>query len=223
MRFLVADDHPLFREALRQRLERSFRGAIVLETSSLTELCALDDDVRADLQLILLDLHMPGMLGPSSVATVRECCPGTPVAVISGQASPSEIREALAHGAAGYLPKTLEPQLFPAALAVLLSGGTYVPAECLIEGQQQQQPAAEPAAQAANDPRSAGFSERDLGVLDGVALGWSNKEIARKYGLAEVTIKMQVSALMRRLDARNRAELATVAARTGLLPPRSAA
>lgn len=214
MRFLLADDHPLFREALRQRLERSFPGAVVVETSSLTELCELPPAELADLQLILLDLNMPGMQGPSSVATVRKCCPGTPVAVISGSASPEQIRDALDHGASGYLPKTLEPQLFPAALAVLLSGGTYVPAECLI---------AAPQPPTVDEVAQSEFSERDLGVLNGIAHGLSNKEIARKYGLAEVTIKMQVSALMRRLDARNRAELATVASKSGLLPPRPTA
>lgn len=103
-RFLVADDHPLYLEAVCGRLQRLFPGADIVELASLDDLAPLDDDAdRFD--LILIDLRMPGMNGPESVARIVEQFPEVPVVIMSGAASPNDVRAAVAAGARGFFPR----------------------------------------------------------------------------------------------------------------------
>jgi two-component system, NarL family, nitrate/nitrite response regulator NarL len=131
MRAIVADDHPLYREAVRLRLERMFPTAEIVEAASVDELLRLGKAVDVKLDLILLDLHMPGMDGANGLTRVVAAFPSTPVAMMSGLAGSADVVQAVRAGARGFLPKTMSPEHFAAAIGLLIGGGTYVPAEIL--------------------------------------------------------------------------------------------
>ena len=149
---------------------------------------------------MLVDYHMPGMSGDALTALIGEFR-DVPLAVISGMARPAEIRAAVEAGARAYIPKTATPEYFAQVLQILLAGGSSIPADIVRE-----------------QPAAAGWklSSREREVLKGVALGQSNKEIGRDLGLAEVTIKLHMRNLFRKMGARSRAEAAVMAVKAGL-------
>ena len=204
MRILLADDHPLFADALRALIERS------LPASTLTVVTDLDAAHRAlaenePYDLAILDLHMPGANGFDGIERVRARFPQTPLAVISGAATPADVSRALQLGAKGFLPKTLPSSVLAAALQVLAAGGTYVPTD--YAG------AAPPEASAA----ASGLTPREAEVLGLLAAGRANKEIGRALHLQEITVKLHVRNIFRKLGVRNRVEAANAAARLQLL------
>lgn len=209
MHAIVADDHPLYREAVRLRLERLFPAAEIGEAASVDELLRLAQTVVVKPDLVLLDLHMPGMAGADGLARVIAAFPGTPVAMISGLAGSADVVQAVRAGARGFLPKTMSPDLFAAAIGLVIGGGTYLPTE-ILEAQ------AEPAG---SGPGSLldGLTPREQQVLVRLATGTPNKEIGRDLGLAEVTVKLHVRQILKKIGARNRSEAAGMAAKAGLI------
>lgn len=208
MHAIVADDHPLYREAVRLRLERLFPEAEVAEVATVDELLQFGAGITARLDLILLDLHMPGMAGAGGIGRVVAAFPGTPVVMMSGLARSTDVLEAVRAGAHGFLPKTMAPDLFAAALSLVISGGTYLPAEIL-----------HPQTEATAEPH-AGLDEltpRERQVLVRLATGAPNKEIGRELDLAEVTVKLHVRQILKKIGARNRSEAAVIATKTGLI------
>jgi two-component system, NarL family, nitrate/nitrite response regulator NarL len=208
MRAIVADDHPLYREAVRLRLERLFPAAEIAEAASVEELLRLGQMVGAKLDLILIDLHMPGMDGADGLAQVIAAFPDTPVAMMSGLADSADMIQAVRAGARGFLPKTMSPDLFAAAVGLVIGGGSYLPAE-IVQAQDE----------AAAGPRSLldGLTPREQQVLVRLATGAPNKEIGRDLGLAEVTVKLHVRQILKKIGARNRSEAAAIATRAGLI------
>jgi len=207
MRILIADDHPLYREAVRLRMERLYPGSAIVEASSIDELLAASDPPVADLALI--DLRMPGMNGPGDVARIRTGLSGTPILLMSGSAANTDIKQAVEAGAKGFVPKTLSPELFAAAVALVLAGGTYLPTDVLQhnaggEGTRRTTLTAE-------------LTPREMQVFVQLATGASNKEIGRELGLAEVTVKLHVRQILKKIGARNRSEAASIATRAGLI------
>jgi len=212
MRILIADDHPLYLESVRVRLERLFPDAAIVEASGLEELLDRDGD-RAD--LILLDLRMPGMDGVKGIARACEAYPGTPVVLMSGEAGSDDVRSAIQNGARGFLLKTMPAAAFSSAISLLVAGGTYLPLEALKD-----MPSIE-----VGDV-NAGPSRRELDdmmtpkerqVLIGLVTGATNKELGRQLNLAEVTVKLHVRQILKKIGARNRAGAAAIAARAGLI------
>jgi two-component system, NarL family, nitrate/nitrite response regulator NarL len=204
MRILLADDHPLFADALRGLIERS------LPASGLTVVQDLDGARRAlaeagPYDLAILDLHMPGAHGFDGIEQIRANFPLIPLVVISGAATPADVARALQLGAKGFLPKTLPPSVLAAALQVLAAGGTYVPADYV---------SAQPAPTAAS-----GLTPREAEVLALLAAGQANKEIGRALDLQEITVKLHVRNIFRKLGVRNRVEAANAAARLQLSSP----
>jgi DNA-binding NarL/FixJ family response regulator len=209
-RILIADDHPLYREALASVFERG--GDI--ETAGAVDSfdAALAAVADGDVALALLDLGMPGMDGVSGITRLRQRHPETRVAVISGSLDAARIREVLAAGACGYLPKTFEPHMILAAVRLMLSGAIYVPPDALAE------------AATADSGRAAGGSAgggnltpRELEVLRMLTKGSANKEIARAIGVAEVTVKLHTRRILEKLGVRNRAAAAALAVSRGLI------
>jgi two-component system nitrate/nitrite response regulator NarL len=199
MRILLADDHPLFADALRLLIERS------LPASDLTVVLDLDAAHRAlsagpSYDLAILDLHMPGAHGFEGIGRTLARFPGIPLVVISGAATPADVAQALRMGVKGFLPKTLAPTVLAAALHVLAAGGTYVPADF---------------ASAAPQPAASvpGLTPRESEVLALLAAGRANKEIGRALDLQEITVKLHVRNIFRKLGVRNRVEAANAAAR----------
>jgi two-component system, NarL family, nitrate/nitrite response regulator NarL len=207
MRILIADDHPLYREAVRLRMERLYPGSAIVEASSIDELLAGSDPNAADLALV--DLRMPGMNGPGDVARIRSGLSGTPILLMSGSAANTDIKLAVEAGAKGFVPKTLSPELFAAAVALVLAGGTYLPTDVLQHN-------------AGGDGTrrmtlTADLTPREMQVFVQLATGASNKEIGRELGLAEVTVKLHVRQILKKIGARNRSEAASIATRAGLI------
>jgi len=207
-RVLIADDHPLYRDALATLLGRAGDLSVGVAVGSLDAAVAAGRREHCDIALI--DLGMPGMDGVSGIRAFREALPDIPVAIVSGTTDSAAIRSALAAGAIGYLPKTLEPATVVAALRLMLAGGTYLPPELLAV-------AAQPA-DAAIDPGTAGnaLTPREQEVLDHIIHGASNKEIARALGVAEVTVKLHMRRILQKLGVRNRAGAVAVALARGL-------
>jgi len=158
----------------------------------------------ASYDLVLLDYHMPGMSPEALAALVGELS-ATPLAVISGTAANAEIRAAVHAGVRGFIPKTSSPDHFAHALQILLAGGSSIPAEIFLD-----QPAND-----VTEPWLAQMSERERDVLRGVSQGQSNKEIGRQMGLAEVTIKLHLRNIFRKMDVRSRSEAAVKAVKAG--------
>ncbi|HEY2008334.1 MAG TPA: response regulator transcription factor [Rhizomicrobium sp.] len=204
MRVLIADDHPLYREAAGLQIRRIYHEAVVQEVASLAELRAATVQAPA-FDLILVDYHMPGMSADALAALVKEF-PDIPLAVISGVAGNADVLAAARAGVRGYIPKTSTSEYFARALQLLLTGGTSIPTEVLMD-----QSAAHKA-----PSWLAKMSAREKEVLHGVAMGRSNKEIGRTLGLAEVTIKLHLRNVFRKMAVKSRSEAAVKAVKAGL-------
>ncbi len=194
-RVLLADDHELVRETIAAYLTQN--GA-----HEVTSVGSFDEAVSAlkadDYDLVMLDYRMPGMEALDGLRDVAATYPNTPFALISGAAGPDIARHAIDSGAAGFLPKTLAPAELMEAVATLIAGGFFLPDEAVAK-------------------MSSSLTPRELEVVRGIAAGKSNKEIARDLGVQEVTIKLHVKTLSRKLDARNRTHAAMRARDNGLV------
>jgi DNA-binding NarL/FixJ family response regulator len=214
-RILVADDHPLYREAVRLRLERLLPDCSVVEGGSLDEiLAALAGSDARSFDIILLDIHLSDGDPGANVEKVIAAAGTIPVILMSGTASADIIKQAIARGARGFIPKTMQSELFATALSMVLGGGSYLPVEIL-----QDSPVV-PVGSA--DPQIVGkfdelLTNREKQVLTLVATGASNKEIGRALNLAEVTVKLHVRQILRKIGARNRSEAASIATRAAFL------
>lgn len=214
MRVLVADDHPLYREAVRLRLERLLADCTVVEAGSLDQVLAVTRTVPVrSFDLILLDIHLSDADPEGAVQSVIEAAPDTPLLLMSGSASPKIVKQAIARGARGFVPKTMASDLFATAISMVLGGGSYLPIEILQDAADTPAPAASPREQRFEDI----LTDRERQVLVLVATGASNKEIGRELGLAEVTVKLHVRQILRKIGARNRSEAASIATRSALI------
>jgi len=206
MHILLADDHPIFVEALKELVRRS------MPDSRLQSVGSLDDAHRAlashdAFDLLMLDLDMPGMNGLAGLERTRSRFPALPIAIISGITDPDSVRKAIALGARGFLPKTMPSAALSAALQVIAAGGTYIPADY----------AAAAVDDAAVAERGAGdlLTPREREILGHLVSGMTNKEIARVVALQEITVKLHVRSIFRKLGVRNRVEAVNAAARLG--------
>ena len=211
MRILLVDDHALFRDALAHVLEGLAEHVTVVHAATTPEALAVAGHYE-DLDLILLDLYLPGSDGTAVLAQLREVAMTVPVVMLSASDKPQDVRRTLDAGAAGYIPKTASSQEMLDALQRVLEGDIYVPATLLaamssLDGQQAP----------SNGNATGLLTDRQLEVLKLLGQGLSNKGIANRLDLTEGTVKLHVSALMRALGARNRTEAVMAAERTGLL------
>jgi DNA-binding NarL/FixJ family response regulator len=199
LKVLIADDHPMFREALRDLVAQlmAARGSAhaVSEARDSGELFRAVEQ-EEDFDLILLDLFMPGSNGLADLVRLRDRSPGTPVVVVSSLSDPDMIRQAITCGAAGYVPKSSPKDQLLAALRSVLDGGVYVPPD-------PDRPAAA-AAVVAGDAEA--LTGRQIAVLALLSLGKSNKEIANQLDISEMTVKAHMTSIMRKLHVTTRAQ-----------------
>jgi two-component system, NarL family, nitrate/nitrite response regulator NarL len=189
-RILVADDHDLVRETIAAYLVAE--GFDEVQTAS-DVAKALALVAQAPFDLILVDYDMPGMQGLTGLARLIAANKPRPVSLISGAISSETAAEALEMGAAGFVPKTLGSRNLVAAVKAMLAGEVFAPVSMIPKG-------------------SEGLlSGRELDVLRGICAGKSNKEIARDFGLQEVTVKLHVKTMSRKLNAKNRTHAAMIA------------
>jgi DNA-binding NarL/FixJ family response regulator len=197
MKILVCDDHALFREGLELvlgQLDPAAELASVGDAESALARVAADDA----LDLVLLDLQLPGMDGFAALDRLRQDHPSVPVVVLSASESPAHVRSALERGASGFIPKSTRGSVLLSALRLVLSGGVYVPPLVLDGG-------AAPGPE--RDPKSA-LTGRQLEVLRLLARGLTNREIAEVLKIAEGTVKTHVMHVYEALDVTNRTEAA---------------
>lgn len=206
---LIADDHPLFREAMRRAVERAVPGAAVAEAEDVAGLQGLID-AHPDAELLLLDLTMPGAHGFSALAHIRASRPALPVIVVSAREEPMVIRRALAHGASGFIPKSADAELIQSALQSVLDGECFDPfAHGAVRLDEQERDLAR---------RLSELTPQQFRVLTMLCEGKLNKQIAYDLDVTEATIKAHVTAILRKLGAHNRTMAVTLASRLALDP-----
>ncbi len=206
MKILVADDHPMVRDALARTLRLLDADVEVIEAA---DHAAIERVLVAEQpDMALIDLNMPGMNGVASLERLREKHPSLLMVVASGEEDPATIRAVMGTGVAGFLPKSEPPDVLLQALRLVLSGGTYLPARALGDFRAGQ---LVPSAAVAS-----GLTPRQLDVLRSLMRGQPNKLIARELGLTEGTVKIHIAAILRVLHVRNRTEAVVCARELGI-------
>lgn len=209
MRILIVDDHTLFREALMLLLKERDPNVTLIEASTAEEaLSALR--LYPDLDLILMDLLLPGMDGLAALPQLREVAPTVPVMILSGTEDRSAARDSLDQGAVGFIHKSAGTQEMRNALQLVLQGEVYAPLAMMSSATTERGLAGE-----TGFPGSK-LTNRQMEVLCLLAKGLPNKSIARKLDLSDATVKLHVSAILRALGVRNRTEAVLEASRRRL-------
>ena len=201
-RILVADDHPLYRAALRNVVSEAFDDVDVLECEDIGS--ALEYLESAAIDLVLLDLSMPDANGLDGLARLRAAGPSTPIVICSAQDDPELVRECFKLGISGYLPKSSGTGVTRHALQLVRDGGVYVPSEALAEQVVSAAGSESVDAAGSADVGPGGLTPRQRTVLSLLERGMSNKSIARELGIGEITVKAHVSAILRKLGVENR-------------------
>ncbi|MDH0850893.1 MULTISPECIES: LuxR C-terminal-related transcriptional regulator [Delftia] len=196
---LVADDHPLFRAAVIHVLREALPQFAVLEAASAATLGAALQQ-HPEIELVLLDLAMPGARGFSALLHVRGEYPDIPVVVISSNDHPRVIRRAQQFGAAGFIPKSAPAEAIGTALREVLDGGSWFPPMAAERSE----------ADAALAARLAQLTPQQFRVLLCLADGLLNKQIAHELGLAENTVKVHVTAILKKLECYSRTQAAVL-------------
>lgn len=204
-RILIADDHPLVRGALRQAVANAVAGAEILECGSLEDVTkALE--AKTDVDLVLLDLAMPGVRGFSGLMVLRAQHPSTPVVVVSGNEERSVIRLCIDFGASGFIPKSTDMDTMQGAIRAVLAGDVWVPADIDLNG-----PVDNDTVESVR--RLASLTPQQVRVLMMLSEGLLNKQIAYELSVSEATVKAHVSAILQKLGVESRTQAVIAAAR----------
>jgi len=196
---LIADDHPLFRTALRGSLQQIYPQARILEAADMPQTRDLLEQHR-DCELVLLDLHMPGSYGFAGLVSLRNQFPAVATLIISANENPQTIRQALDFGAQGYVSKRSTPDEIATALQAVSRGQLWIPPAIArqLEGSRTAPPSIA--------QRLTLLTPQQHRVLELVAEGLLNKQIADRLNIQERTIKAHVSAILEKLEVRNRTQ-----------------
>ncbi|CAM5187321.1 response regulator transcription factor [Oligella ureolytica] len=200
---LIADDHPLFREALRGLVNKHYPCSRIYEAENADSLFALVDD-HSEADLLLLDLNMPGAEGYSSLVFLRSQHPQLPIAIISAHEDPMLMRRAVDHGAMGYIPKSADIDTLCEAIDQILMGEIWLPknAQSTPVVSSKEKEAAKLVSQ---------LTPQQFRVLQKVTSGQLNKQIAYDLGVSETTIKTHMTAILRKLGVNNRTQAVLLA------------
>jgi DNA-binding NarL/FixJ family response regulator len=202
---VIADDHPLFRDALRQAVASVVASAKIDEAGSFEELTALLD-LDSDVDLVLLDLTMPGISGFSGLIYLRAQFPAIPVVIVSASDDGGTIRQSLDFGASGFIPKRLGVDTLRDAITKVLGGDVWVPADTDLSS------ATDPELMRLRD-RLVTLTPQQVRVLMMLSEGLLNKQIAYELGVSEATIKAHVSAILQKLGVESRTQAVIAAAK----------
>jgi DNA-binding NarL/FixJ family response regulator len=208
---VIADDHPLVRDAVKQAIAKDLSDAVIREAASLGDVeQSIADSGSPD--LVLLDLHMPGMQGFTGLVYLRSRFPDVPVAMISASAEPRIMRRAIDYGACGFIPKSAPMEDIRTAVREILAGNDWLPAEA--GGVPD---TADEDAQLSS--RLAALTPQQLRVLGMLSEGMLNKQIAFDLEISEATVKSHVSAILQKLDVNSRTQAVILASRLNVEDP----
>lgn len=205
---LVADDHPLFRDALQTVISGGLASSQLLEADSLCDAMKMIEQ-HEGLDLLLLDLSLPDAEGLEGLTTLREAFPWLPVAIVSAHQERQLVLDAITLGAVGYIPKSTPREALLVALTQMLEGQLYLPPD-VMRRPTPRTISLPPSASSASE-RLARLTDKQLSVLGCMAKGMSNKHIARELLIAETTVKTHVSAILRKLNATSRVHAIVIA------------
>lgn len=198
---LVVDDHPLFRDALRLALETRLG-------LPMREAVDLDDAARAlsvdEVDLILLDLNLPGVQGLSGLSRLRGRHPDLPIVIVSASEEPALVRRCIKMGAAGYVPKSLPAEDIAGAIRTVLDGGVWTPPDVALDVEDETDDLA---------ARLATLTPQQVRVLGMLTEGLLNKQIAYALEVSEATVKAHVSAILQKLNVDSRTQAVIAASR----------
>jgi DNA-binding NarL/FixJ family response regulator len=204
-RLIIADDHPLFRGAMREAVTGLFQRLEIAEAGVFDDVAALLDH-DTDFDLVLLDLSMPGVRGFSGLMYLRAQHPSVPVIVVSANDDPTVIRRCMDFGASGFIPKTLGVDEMREAIRDVVSGGQWTPRDIDLGN-------ATDAETAALVSRLATLTPQQARVLGMLSEGLLNKQIAYELGVSEATVKAHVSAILQKLGVESRTQAVIAASK----------
>jgi DNA-binding NarL/FixJ family response regulator len=203
-RLIIADDHPLFRGALREAVAGLFTHAEIGEAGSFDDVARLLE--RGEVDLILLDLSMPGVRGFSGLVYLRAQYPGVPIVVVSANDDPTVIRRCMDLGTSGFIPKTLGIEEMRASIKRVLDGGISTPPDVDLG-------AGADAETADLMARLTSLTPQQVRVLMMLSEGLLNKQIAYELSVSEATVKAHVSAILQKLGVESRTQAVIAAAK----------
>jgi len=212
MNILVVDDHPLVIEALRHVLVKLDDQVEIAAARSAAEARGHYERL-GEVDLLLIDLGLPGVDGFTLLDEVRSRAPALPVVVLSGSRRREDVMRALDRGAMGYIPKTSSSDVMLGALRLVLAGSVYLPPEALASAE-----SAEPGTRGSVQdiaPQALGLTARQIDVLKLMLEGKPNKGISRELGLSPSTVKIHVAAILKAFDVDTRAQVIVEAGRRG--------
>jgi DNA-binding NarL/FixJ family response regulator len=204
-RLVIADDHPLFRGALREAVSGLFQRADIAEAGTFDDVSKILDRA-SEVDLILLDLAMPGVRGFSGLMYLRAQYPSVPIVIVSANDEPAVIRRCMDFGASGFIPKTLGVEAMRQAIASVLKGGVWTPPDVDLTAVADPETAAVLA-------RLATLTPQQVRVLMMLSEGLLNKQIAYELSVSEATVKAHVSAILQKLGVESRTQAVIAAAK----------
>lgn len=206
-KILIADDHPLFREAISSVLASAVDGSEVLQTDDLESALQVTQE-NDDIDLILLDLNMPGMNGLNGLMTLRNEVPTIPVVIVSAEEDKQIVLQAITYGAVGFITKSSPRAEMTHAIQQILNGNVYLPSDIIRTSKESSNNTRRTSHN--DNPVSPemlnSLTRRQLLVLERMSKGESNKQIAYNLNIAETTVKAHVSAILRKLGVNNRVQ-----------------
>ncbi len=214
MNILLADDHDLVRDGITSFLQTAAPDVTVAQAKDFAEALAIVNGDQT-IDLTILDLNMPGMNGLSGLTVMRQKCPDVPVVILSGSVKRSDVLNALEHGASGYLPKTLSGKSLINALRLVMSGEKYIPSALLEDDGGTIRPGEIDLDGLEPDNPLRQLTNREREVLALLTKGLSNKEIAKQLSVREITVKVHLTGIFKKLGAANRTQAVKIAMQLG--------
>ena len=210
MKVLITDEQSLFRDGLSLRLKQINQDIAILQSSNLTDMQKILSK-EPDIDILILDIDLAELNKAEIINKIKNLVPNTKIVTISASEDTKNIKKILSYGVKGYIPKRSDSNILSGALKLILDGGTYIPPAMLESGIDCNN------SNHIYNPLKKNLTNRQSQVLDLIAQGKSNKQIAYDMGVSEATVKLHINALLRSLKVNNRTQAVITAQKMGLI------